>query len=221
MDRERILIVEDDPNLARVLEAELVRSYDTVVVSTGREALARAENEPFDLIVLDLGLPDMDGLDVAAELKGNRASILMLTARADVRSRVAGLYIGAADYVAKPFDMQELLARVYAQMRSRGRQDEYSVGGLTLSVLDRTCMVGDEILDLTAQEFALLELLMANQGRVFSKATIEDRLYREATPSSNAVEVLVSRLRSKLTAAGVRGLIETVRGLGYVTRERD
>ncbi|HEX7001279.1 MAG TPA: response regulator transcription factor [Trueperaceae bacterium] len=221
MDRERILIVEDDPNLARVLEAELVRSYDTVVVSTGKEALARAENEPFDLIVLDLGLPDMDGLDVAAELKGNRASILMLTARADVRSRVAGLYIGAADYVAKPFDMQELLARVYAQMRSRGRQDEYSVGGLTLSVLDRTCMVGDEILDLTAQEFALLELLMANQGRVFSKATIEDRLYREATPSSNAVEVLVSRLRSKLTAAGVRGLIETVRGLGYVTRERD
>ncbi|HEX7000859.1 MAG TPA: response regulator, partial [Trueperaceae bacterium] len=94
MDRELILIVEDDPNLARVLEAELVRSYDTVVVSTGKEALARAENEPFDLIVLDLGLPDMDGLDVAAELKGNRASILMLTARADVRSRVAGLYIG-------------------------------------------------------------------------------------------------------------------------------
>src|SRR5690606_26096147 len=160
--------------------------------------LEKAENEPFDLIVLDLGLPDMDGLDVAAELKGNRASILMLTARADVRSRVAGLYIGAADYVAKPFDMQELLARVYAQMRSRGRQDEYSVAGVTLSVLDRTCVVNDEILDLTAQEFALLELLMANQGRVFSKATIEDRLYREAPPSSNAVEVLVSRLRSKL-----------------------
>src|SRR5690606_28152691 len=117
VDRERILIVEDDPNLARALETELLRLYDVVVASTGQAALELAQTEPFDLIVLDLGLPDMDGLDVAAELKDNNAAILMLTARADVRSRVAGLYIGAADYLAKPFDMQELLARVYAQLR--------------------------------------------------------------------------------------------------------
>ena len=221
MDRERILIVEDDPNLARALETELLRLYDVVVASTGQAALELAQTEPFDLIVLDLGLPDMDGLDVAAELKDNNAAILMLTARADVRSRVAGLYIGAADYLAKPFDMQELLARVYAQLRSRGRQEVYAVGNLTLSVVDRTCTVNDEIIALTAQEFALLELLLANQGRVFSKSTIEDRLYRAEPPSSNAVEVLVSRLRSKLSAVGVKDVVETVRGLGYVTRERE
>ena len=220
MDRERILIVEDDPSLARALEAELLRVYDAVVVSTGREALEKAQTEQFDLIILDLGLPDMDGLDVAADLRDGNASILMLTARADVRSRVAGLYIGATDYLAKPFDMQELLARVYAQLRSRGNQEVYTVGSVTLSVADRTCTVGEDVLSLTAQEFALLELLIANQGRVFSKTTIEDRLYRAAPPSSNAVEVLVSRLRGKLSAAGVKDLVETVRGLGYVTRER-
>ncbi|HZJ08275.1 MAG TPA: response regulator transcription factor [Trueperaceae bacterium] len=220
MDRERILIVEDDPQLAKVLDGELLRAYDTVVVGTGKEALARAETEEFDLILLDLNLPDMDGLDVAAELRENPASILMLTARADVRSRVAGLYIGADDYLAKPFDMQELLARVYAQLRSRGRQDVYSVGPVTLSLLDHTCTVDGELVILTAQEFNLLALLLANQGRVYSKNTLEDRLYRDAQPTSNAVEVLVSRLRGKLASAGAPGIVETVRGLGYVTRER-
>src|SRR5690554_143185 len=221
VERERILIVEDDPQLARALEAELLRVYDAVVVATGREALTRAETEAFDLILLDLGLPDMDGLDVAAELKDNPASILMLTARADVRSRVAGLYIGADDYLAKPFDMQELLARVYAQMRRRARPDVYTAGPLSLSLVDRTCTVDGRLLELTAHEFNLLALFLANQGRVFSKHTIEDRLYKESTPTSNAVEALVSRLRGKLADAGVTDLIETVRGLGYVTRERE
>jgi len=220
VERERILIVEDDPHLARALEAELIRAYDAVVVHTGGEAILRAETEPFDLIILDLGLPDIDGLDVAAALKDNPASILMLTARADVRSRVAGLYIGADDYLAKPFEMQELLARVYAQLRRRGRPEVYTVGPLSLSLTDRTCTAHGEPLELTAHEFALLALLLANQGRVFSKHTIEDRLYRESPPTSNAVEAMVSRLRSKLAAAGVTGLIETVRGIGYVARER-
>lgn len=220
MERERILIVEDDPHLARALETELLRAYDAVVVRTGGDALLRAETEEFDLILLDLGLPDMDGLDVAAALKDNPASILMVTARADVRSRVAGLYIGADDYLAKPFEMQELLARVYAILRRRDRPDVYSLGPVSLSVDDRTCTVDGEPLELTAQEFNLLALLLANQGRVFSKTTIEDRLYREEPPTSNAVEALVSRLRSKLSSAGVTDLIETVRGIGYVARER-
>ena len=116
--------------------------------------------------------------------------------------------------------MQELLARVYAQLRKRGHQDVYSAGPVKLSVLDRTCTIDGELVDLTAQEFNLLALLLANQGRVFSKNTIEDRLYRETQPTSNAVEALVSRLRSKLAASGVTDLVETVRGLGYVTRER-
>lgn len=220
MERERILIVEDDPQLARVLQAELARAYDAVLVRTGGEGLLRAETERFDLVVLDLGLPDVDGLDVAAALKDNPASILMLTARADVRSRVTGLYVGADDYLAKPFDMQELLARVYALLRRRSRPDAYTVGPVTVSVGDRACTAHGKPLELTAHEFGLLALLVANEGRVFSKNTIEDRLYRESTPTSNAVEAMVSRLRSKLAAAGVTGLIETVRGIGYVARER-
>ncbi|HEX7040222.1 MAG TPA: response regulator transcription factor [Trueperaceae bacterium] len=220
MDRERILIVEDDLHLARALETELLRAYDVAVVRTGGEALERAETESFDLVLLDLGLPDIDGLDVAAALKDNPAAILMLTARADLRSRVAGLYIGADDYLAKPFDMQELLARVYAQLRRRGRPEVYDAGPVSLSLADHTCAVRGRPLDLSPQEFNLLALLLANQGRVFSKNAIEDRLYREAPPTSNAVEALVSRLRSKLAAAGVDDLIETVRGIGYVVRER-
>src|SRR5690606_11417243 len=104
VEREKILIVEDDPQMAQALEAELSRAHDTVVVGTGAAALQQAIATDFDLIVLDLNLPDIDGLDVAAELRDNPASILMLTARADVRSRVAGLYIGADDYLAKPFE---------------------------------------------------------------------------------------------------------------------
>lgn len=220
VERERILIVEDDPQMAQALEAELSRAHDTVIVGTGGDALLQAAKSEFDLVILDLNLPDMDGLDVAAELRDNPASILMLTARADVRSRVAGLYIGADDYLAKPFDMQELLARVYAQLRGRGRPEAYEVDGLTLSLDDRTCTVDGQDVILTAQEFGLLELLLANQGRVYSKNTIEDRLYRDMQPTSNAVEVLVSRLRSKLAAAGAKDIVETVRGMGYVTRER-
>jgi len=220
VEREKILIVEDDPQMARALDTELSRAHDTVVVGTGTEALRHASVVDFDLIILDLNLPDIDGLDVAAELRDNPASILMLTARADVRSRVAGLYIGADDYLAKPFEMQELLARVYAQLRGRGRQEVYEVGPLRLSLDDRTCTVAGNDVVLTAQEFSLLALLLANQGRVYSKNEIEDRLYREALPTSNAIEVLVSRLRSKLAGAGAKKIVETVRGMGYVTRER-
>ncbi len=220
MDRERILIVEDDPHLAHALETELLRAYDVEVVRTGGEALLLAETERFDLVLLDLGLPDIDGLDVAAALRDSTASILMLTARADLRSRVAGLYVGADDYLAKPFDMQELLARVYARLRRHARPEAHSAGPVSISLTDHMCTVHDEPLELTPQEFNLLALLLANQGRVFSKAAIEDRLYREEPPTSNAVEALVSRLRGKLSAAGVTDLIETVRGIGYVVRER-
>src|SRR5690606_96999 len=219
-EREKILIVEDDPQMAQALDAELSRAHDTTVVGTGAAALQQAIATDFDLIILDLNLPDIDGLDVAAELRDNPASILMLTARADVRSRVAGLYIGADDYLAKPFEMQELLARVYAQLRGRGRPEVYEAGPLTLSLVDRTCTVAGNDVILTVQEFSLLALLLANQGRVYSKNEIEDRLYREAQPTSNAIEVLVSRLRTKWAAAGAKKIVETVRGMGYVTRER-
>jgi DNA-binding response OmpR family regulator len=219
MGRERILIVEDDKKLARALETELKRAYSTCVVRVGRDALVRAENEAFDLILLDLNLPDMDGIEVAKQLEGNDAAILMLTARGDLRSRVAGLYAGASDYLSKPFDMQELLARVYAQLRRRTRPEEFNVGALTLSTKLRSCTVDGKPIKLSAQEILLLTLLITNQGRVYSKSTIEERLHRDEPPNSNTVEALISKLRSKLASAGVHDIIQTIRGLGYVIRE--
>ncbi len=212
-------MVEDDEALAHAIGRELGRAHDTIVVHRGSEALFLAETEAFDLIVLDLNLPDMDGLDVAEQLQDNPAAILMLTARADVRSRVAGLYAGASDYLAKPFEMQELVARVYAQLRRRTRPDVYRWGPVTLSMARRNCTVDGQELALTALEFRLLALLMAEQDRVYGKDTIQDRLYAETVPASNAVEALVSRLRSKLDRAGVKGMVENLRGLGYVIRE--
>ncbi|MBW6457127.1 MAG: response regulator transcription factor [Trueperaceae bacterium] len=219
VDRERILIVEDDQGLAAALDTELRRAYETEVAHTGHAALAAFAERPFDLVVLDLNLPDMDGIEVAEQLREHDTEILMLTARADVHSRVVGLYAGASDYMAKPFDMQELLARVYAQLRRRGRERVVTLGPLALSLADQVCMVNGEELPLTALEFRLLAILMGHPGRVFPKATIEERLYEDRVPSSNAVEVLVSRVRAKLEATGVGGVIVNVRGLGYVIRD--
>jgi len=219
MERERILIVEDDVALAQALDGELRRAYDTRVAHTGRDALILAATERFDLVVLDLNLPDMDGIEVAEQLQASPAKILMLTARADVRSRVVGLYAGASDYLAKPFDMQELLARVYAQLRRPGRDEAVKWGAIELRESERVCTVDGEPLSLTALEFRLLALLLANQGRVYAKATLEERLYDAQAPSSNVLEVLVSRLRAKLAEAGVEGVVDNVRGVGYVVRE--
>ena len=219
LDRERILIVEDDQGLAAALDTELRRAYETEVAHTGHGALAAFAERPFDLVVLDLNLPDMDGIKVAEQLREHDTTILMLTARADVHSRVVGLYAGASDYMAKPFDMQELLARVYAQLRRRGRERVLTLGPIALSLADQVCTVNGEELPLTALEFRLLTILMGNLGRVFPKATIEERLYEDRVPSSNAVEVLVSRLRAKLEATGVGDVIVNVRGLGYVVRD--
>lgn len=219
MTPERILIVEDDVRLADVLARELRVAYDTVVVHTGRDALFRAETETFDLILLDLNLPDMDGIEVAEQLEGGGAEIVMLTARSDVGSRVRGLYAGAADYLSKPFEMQELLARVYARLRARSRAGVLTWGPITLSVPDRSCHVNGERIDLSAHEHELLATMLANPGRVFSKTDLEDRLYADRLPSSNAIEALVSRLRKKLSQVGVDDVVATVRGLGYVVRD--
>jgi two-component system, OmpR family, response regulator QseB len=220
MERQRILIVEDDVALAEALDDQLRHAYGTRVVHRGRDALLAAAREVFDLVVLDLNLPDIDGIEIAERLQASEAPILMLTARADVRSRVIGLYAGASDYLPKPFDMSELLARVHAQLRHRDRHEVRRWGPIELDEAERRCTVAGEPLLLRALEFQLLALLMANQGRVYSKATLEERLYTGEGPASNAVEVLVSRLRSRLAEAGVDDVVDTVRGLGYVIREQ-
>jgi DNA-binding response OmpR family regulator len=218
--RERVLIVEDDPRLAEVLARELGRGYETVVVHTGRDALFLAETERFGLVLLDLNLPDMDGLDVAEQLEGNPADIVMLTARSDVASRVRGLYAGAVDYISKPFQMEELVARLFVRIRARerSRADLVQWGRLTLSTVDRTCRVDGACLELTAQEYRFLALLLENQGCMFTKDTLIERLYDGPDAGPNAVEATVSRVRRKLAAAGAGTVVETVRGLGYLVR---
>ncbi len=226
MLKASILVVEDDLRLATLLQQELSHDGHRVeVVHNGSDALVRAGERPFELIVLDLNLPDIDGLEVAERLRGDgddetRASILMLTARGDVKSRVDGLYAGASDYLTKPFSVQELLARVHVRLRERAKPAEViRLGELLLEPAAGHCSVSGRTLALTSLEFRLLELFLTHRGRIFAKEDLEDRLYgAERLPGSNTVEVFVSNLRKKLTAAGVEGLVQTVRGMGYVVR---
>lgn len=213
-----ILIVEDDPKLAGLLQQELRHEgYAPTVVNTGGEALLAAEEGGAELILLDLNLPDFDGLEVAERLQGRvEADILMLTARGDVADRVAGLYAGARDYLVKPFSIQELLARVHASLRGRRRTRCVRYRNVAVDRDAGTCRVDGETVTLSSYEFELLALLLDNQGRVFSKELLETRLYGGALPTSNTVEVFVSRLRVKLREAGAPEVIRTVRGAGYV-----
>ncbi len=216
-----ILVVEDDQRLAKLLEQELSHEgYRVMVVHSGTEALLEADSAKFQLIVLDLNLPDMDGLEVAERLRGRSdSSIMMLTARGDVASRVTGLYAGASDYLTKPFSIQEFLARVHVRLRETVPQEILRHGGLELDLKASRCTVNGKALSLTAREFKLLELLLGNPGRIFSKEDLENRLYSgEALPSSNTIEVFISNLRKKLTDAKLVGVIGTVRGMGYVLR---
>lgn len=217
----RILVVEDDLKLAQLLVSELGQAgYQVVAVHTGTDALVQAEGERFELIILDLNLPDLDGIEVAERLtRAEPANILMLTARGDVKSRVEGLYAGASDYLTKPFSVQELLARVHVRLRHHQADSQVlEYGALSLDPQAGACYAGGELLALTAQEFKVLLLLLEQRGRIFSKEGLEERLYEGDLPGSNTIEVFVSNLRKKQAAAGVDGLIQTVRGLGYVVR---
>lgn len=218
----KILIVEDDPRLSLLLEQELrYDGYEAIAAKTGTDGLVAAEACDFDLIVLDLNLPDIDGLEVARRLHGRSgASLLMLTARGDVDSRVEGLYAGASDYMTKPFSIQELLARIHVRLRERQQTPEVlRHDDLVLNLSDRVCLLSGEPLALTAHEFELLKLLMSHRGRIFAKEDIERRLYDgDSLPGSNTIEVFVSNLRKKLAQRGVHNLIQTVRKMGYFIR---
>ena len=218
----KILVVEDDLRLATLLKQELSQEgYTVKAVHNGTDALLRADEEVFDLVILDLNLPDMDGLEVATRLRHDSdVSILMLTARGDVSSRVEGLYAGASDYLTKPFSVQELRARVHVRLRDKGQPAAVlAYGELVLEPAAGHCTVAGADLSLTSLEFRLLELFLTHKGRIFSKEDLEDRLYGAAKlPGSNTVEVFVSNLRRKLAAAGVDKMIQTVRGMGYVVR---
>jgi two-component system response regulator MprA len=222
----RILVIEDDDAVrAAVRRALLLGGYEVIQAPTGQEGLRHAQDDVPDAIVLDLGLPDIDGVEVCRTLRraGNRTPILMLTARAEVGDRVDGLEAGADDYLVKPYDVRELQARLKAIMR---RHVEGADGGalqfaeLELDADAHGARIGERAVELTRTEFQLLELLMLNPRRVLSSELIYDRVWGyDFGPSGNALRVYIGYLRRKLEAAGERRLIQTVHGVGYVLRE--
>ncbi len=212
----RILIVEDDPRVGEVL-AEALRSegYATVVAPTGRDGVALGGDPEVDLVILDLMLPDLDGLEVLGTLRQRRPDlpVLMLTARDDLPSRVGGLEAGADDYLTKPFALEELLARVRALLRRRG---VLRAGRLALDLTARTVRVGDRALELTGRECALLEYFLRRPGHTVSRRDLLRGVWQtDFDPGSTVVETTLARLRRKLAAAGAPVAIETVRGAGY------
>ena len=216
----RILIIEDEPGMASFIDKGLAsRGYATKVVGDGASAMAIGADSDFDLAILDLGLPDVDGLSVLRELRrrGEHLPVLILTARDDTRDMVEGLDAGAGDYITKPFKLDELLARVRVQLRE-GRGTEPTVleaGGVTLDVRTRKAMLRGEAVDLTAREFTMLETFMTHAGQVLSREQLLAHVWGyDYDPGSNVVEVYIRYLRRKLGD----DLIETVRGMGYRLR---
>jgi DNA-binding response OmpR family regulator len=223
----RILVVEDERKLAQVLESALqAEHYDVVVAATGEDGFFRANAESFDLIVLDLMLPGRSGLEILATMRQRRLEtpVLILTARDGVDDRVAGLDLGADDYLVKPFAVPELLARIRALLR-RGRPSEalrLKAGDLELDFVSRRASRGDRVLDLTVREFELLEYLLRHQGHMVSREMLARDVWREtrrATPLDNVIDVQIARLRKKVDVEGGPRLIHTVRGVGFVLKE--
>ena len=216
----RILIAEDDPVLADGLTRSL-RQADFAVDCTldGEQADHAVTTQNYDLVILDLGLPRLDGLEVLRRMRrrGSAVPVLVLTARDALADRVKGLDLGADDYLTKPFDLPELEARVRALIR-RGQSGGGSLlthGRLTLDTSGRRAMLADVPLELSARELGVLEILMLRSGRVVNKEQLAEQLYGwDDEVGSNAIEVCMHRLRKKLDPAGV--VIRTVRGLGYL-----
>ena len=216
----RILIAEDEYHIASFLEKGLAANgFTTSVAVDGVTAAATARDADFDLMILDLGLPRRDGLEVLAEMRrrGERMPVIVLTARDAVPDRVAGLELGADDYVTKPFSFEELLARVRARLRDDRRESTMlRVGGVSLDLRTRRADVNGRSVELTAREFALTDTFMRHPGQVLSRAQLLSHVWGyDFDPGSNVVEVYVRYLRRKLGDER----IETVRGMGYRFRD--
>jgi two-component system, OmpR family, response regulator len=222
----RVLLVEDDPTIAEFVKKGLREAGFAVDhAADGITALERAVAEPYDASIVDVMLPRMDGLALidALRARGVRTPVLILSARRTVDDRVRGLQAGGDDYLTKPFAFAELLARVQALIRrSTGAAEptRLSVGDLTLDLLTRKVQRGSTAIELRPREFSLLEYLMRNAGRVLSKTMILSHVWGYTfDPSTNVVDVLVSRLRDKIDRRFDKKLLQTVRGVGYVLRE--
>ncbi|MCB9079901.1 MAG: response regulator transcription factor [Anaerolineaceae bacterium] len=225
----RILIVEDQVKLAAYLKQALTeQGYAVDAAHTGREALAWAEVVAFDLIVLDIMLPELDGLTVCRMLRGRgcQAAILMLTARNAVDDRVTGLDAGADDYLVKPFELKELLARLRALTRRQAGQPAgrnlLQVADLTMDTRTRRVMRGETLIDLTSKEYAVLECLIREPERILSRTEIAEAVWNyDVYNQSNVVDVYIRNLRRKIDDPFEHKLIFTVRGAGYRLSAQD
>jgi two-component system response regulator MprA len=222
----QLLVVDDEPPMRTALKRALeLGGFEVSLAADGREGLSTAEETRPDLVVLDILMPGIDGLEVCRTLRsrGNRTPILMLTARDAVADRVEGLEAGADDYLVKPFALEELLARVRALLRRTSNVDgewPLTFGDLYLDPVSYLVRRGERQLELTRTEHLLLELFLENPRRVLSRQLIFERVWQyDFGPRSKALDVYISYLRKKTEAGGEPRLIHTVRGVGYVLRE--
>ncbi len=217
----KILVVEDEVSVCQSLATALsADGFEVEVTTTGTQGLARATSTAYDLILLDIMLPGVDGLAICRELRaqGNLVPIIFLTARGELQHKVAGLDAGADDYLPKPFEVAELLARVRANLRrTAAPATTLTVGSITLDQIGRTVLVEKTRVDLSPTEFALLEHLMLGKGRTVSRASIMQKVWKQDFYDDKVIDVYVSGLRKKLGASGK--LILTDRGVGYRIQE--
>jgi two-component system response regulator MprA len=223
----RLLVVDDDRGLRDVLRrALMLAGYEVLLTDSGSGALSEVAASVPDAVVLDIGLPDIDGLEVCRLLRreGNRVPVLMLTARDAVSDRIDGLDAGADDYLVKPFDIDELKARLRALLRRAGGEADAN-GALSFAELKldsgrHGVWISGSFAELTRTEYQLLELFMMNPRRVLPHSLIYDRVWGyDFGPTSNALRVYIGYLRRKLEDAGAKSVIHTVRGVGYSLRE--
>lgn len=222
-DQPLILIVEDEKDIARFIELELqAEGYRTEVAYDGITGLSRFRETNPNLVVMDLMLPVMDGLEVARRVrKTSNVPIVILTAKDRVEDKVEGLDAGADDYLVKPFSIEELLARIRAHLRrvTPAITGEIRVSDLIINLEGREVYRGGRRIEFSNKEFELLELLAKSPGKVFSRFEIEEKVWPGYQGGSNVVDVYIGYLRKKLEGTGERRLIHTVRGVGYVLRE--
>ncbi|HHK1055097.1 TPA: two-component system response regulator CovR [Streptococcus pyogenes] len=226
---KKILIIEDEKNLARFVSLELQHEgYEVIVEVNGREGLETALEKEFDLILLDLMLPEMDGFEVTRRLQTEKTTyIMMMTARDSIMAVVAGLDRGADDYIVKPFAIEELLARIRAIFRRQDIESEKKVPSqgiyrdLVLNPQNRSVNRGDDEISLTKREYDLLNILMTNMNRVMTREELLSNVWKyDEAVETNVVDVYIRYLRGKIDIPGKESYIQTVRGMGYVIREK-
>jgi len=224
-DLMRLLVVEDELHLQSVIKKRLIReNYSVDACQDGKEALDYLSASPYDAVILDIMLPGLSGIEVLRRIRaeGNRVPVLLLTALDGIEDRVTGLDIGADDYLVKPFAFEELLARIRVMLRRSAEHttDQLTLSNLTVDLKSHEVSRSGRRIELSGKEFAMLEYLMRNQGRVLSREQIEQHVWSfDYEGGSNMVDVYIRYLRRKIDDDSEHKLIHTVRGAGYVMRE--